>query len=496
MAAADEKVQFSLNVVAIKESSKVLYAQVDSDFADVLLSFLTLPLGTIVRLLIKHYGDNVPVLGSLNSLYAGLLNMDTRHFWTEAGKLMLLNPRNSSQVQCSRLKLQIETTPPIQHFVCGNWTCVSTYNNVKCLCRDPRNTMTRVDLEVEAQSRDNSIFTLQTASFLLTDDLQILANTSASIFQILKQNGIEDTGVLVEKTLIFWLKEIMELLKHSLVSKTPVTDTVRCNISPAPTLRKRKRPVASSTSAPAPAPAPDALPETQASKHSSSGSKRITVKALVQKSTNRILFAQAWQDFIDFLFSLLAIPLGTVQFLLGSNNCLGSINNLYRSISNLESMKYMKNREIISRLLEPQIPPHYLSSYQIFSLSQQTFQTLHRYYDISTFKLSSSPPSHRREYPMKVIDPKGRDSFVKGPAMFTVTDDLLVVTPPSTSIISTLNQMKVSVSDVEEREIDIGMAEALSILKASLTSTCALTEGLKPFLKRPSMKTVPKQEKL
>ncbi|KAK4401659.1 hypothetical protein Sango_0906600 [Sesamum angolense] len=49
-----EDVKFSLRVMMNKEENKVLYAEVGSSFADVLLSFLTLPLGTIVRLLVRQ----------------------------------------------------------------------------------------------------------------------------------------------------------------------------------------------------------------------------------------------------------------------------------------------------------------------------------------------------------------------------------------------------------------------------------------------------------
>ncbi|XP_075507305.1 uncharacterized protein LOC142544111 [Primulina tabacum] len=200
--AAAEEVQFSLKVMMIKQSSRVIYAEGDSDFAVVLLSFLTLPLGTIVRLLVKHHGNNIPTVGNLNFLYAGLLNLDSGHFRTEADKLMLLNPRNSSEIECSRLKLQIDDTPPTQ------------------------------------------------ASFLLTDDLFMLTNKSASLLQILKLNGIEDTSVLGERTLTFGLKEvnlcyidllIMELLKGSLVSETPITDIILSDSSAAASVNKRKK---------------------------------------------------------------------------------------------------------------------------------------------------------------------------------------------------------------------------------------------------------------
>lgn len=44
-----EEVKFSLKVMINKEKTKVLFAESDSDFVDVLLSFLTLPLGSIVN---------------------------------------------------------------------------------------------------------------------------------------------------------------------------------------------------------------------------------------------------------------------------------------------------------------------------------------------------------------------------------------------------------------------------------------------------------------
>ncbi|XP_073153273.1 uncharacterized protein [Henckelia pumila] len=477
-AATEKEVHFSLKVMMHRESNKVLYSEIDSHFADVLLSFLTLPLGTIVRLLVKNYGDNAPILGSLSSLYAGLLNLDGSHFWTEAGKLMLLNPRNSSGDQCSRLKLQIDDTPPIQYFVCNNASCVNMYYKVKCLCGNSTDIIKLCkDSETKAQSGGESVFTVQTSSFLLTDDLQILPNSPTSLLRCLKQSGIEDTSVLEERTLIVGFEEIFELLKGSLASKTPLTDIILHSSSATSTPKRRKRLCASVNYE------PEALPQTQTSKNTGSDSK-ITVKALVQKSTYRVLFAQTWQDFVDFLFSLLTIPLARVQLLLGDNNCLGSIYNLYRSTYDLETVKYIKSTETVTRLLEPNIPPYYLSCYQIFSLSQQRSPASNRGFAVGKGRSFKASPSSFSCSGMNVIDPKGQGSFVKGPTMFMVTDDLVVSSPSPFSIISTLNSMKIPVSDVEEHELDIGMEETLRILQATLTSTSALTNGLKPFLKR------------
>ncbi|CAA0808596.1 Protein of unknown function (DUF674 [Striga hermonthica] len=67
-----------------------------------------------------------------------------------------------------------------------------------------------------------------------------------------------------------------------------------------------------------------------------------------------------------------------------------------------------------------------------------------------------------------------------------VTDDLTVTPLCVTSSLSILDRQGIPLSDVEELELNIGLEEALSILKASLTSTSALTNGL--F--EPSIRTV------
>ncbi|KAK6134779.1 hypothetical protein DH2020_031449 [Rehmannia glutinosa] len=73
-------VKFTLKVMINKQKSKVLFAEAGSDFVDVLLSFLTLPLGRIVMVLNDHYGDKTPAIGSLTTLYKGLSNLDDVHF--------------------------------------------------------------------------------------------------------------------------------------------------------------------------------------------------------------------------------------------------------------------------------------------------------------------------------------------------------------------------------------------------------------------------------
>ncbi|KAG8368393.1 hypothetical protein BUALT_Bualt15G0040800 [Buddleja alternifolia] len=110
-----EEVKFTLKVVI----NKVLFAEIDSSFADVLLSSLTLPLGTIERLLINHFADEAPTIGSLNTLYQGLSNLESSHFCTDTGKQILLNARNSLAPPCQKLKLNLDDSEPTKYFTCG-----------------------------------------------------------------------------------------------------------------------------------------------------------------------------------------------------------------------------------------------------------------------------------------------------------------------------------------------------------------------------------------
>jgi hypothetical protein len=73
-----------------KEKRKVLFAESDKEFVDVLFGFLTMPLGTIVRLL-----DKQSQMGCLHEVYKSVEDLSTEYFQTKACKAMLLKPLNA-----------------------------------------------------------------------------------------------------------------------------------------------------------------------------------------------------------------------------------------------------------------------------------------------------------------------------------------------------------------------------------------------------------------
>lgn len=196
MSEPKDVVKFCLKVMIHKERNKVLFAEADGSFADVLISFLTMPLGRALRILKNHYGDETPAIGSLTSLYHGFANPEVANFWTEGCKEALLNPTSPFQAECRRLKLDVSDTQPAEYFTCANRSCAqfgvkfacrsAYYDTAKCWCRK---LMTRE--VVQEESRAVAVFTKYT-SFVISDDLQIFPNISGLV-QTLTNLGITDT---------------------------------------------------------------------------------------------------------------------------------------------------------------------------------------------------------------------------------------------------------------------------------------------------------------
>ncbi|KAL8474328.1 hypothetical protein ACS0TY_030967 [Phlomoides rotata] len=120
----DKDATFTLKAVINKQKNKVLFAEIENDLANVLLGFMTLPLGRIVQLMRNHYGENTHVIGCLNTLYNGVANLDSSHFKSKDKKQMLLDPGSaySSPFQNMNLSFYCSApTGPLGKSVTGNF---------------------------------------------------------------------------------------------------------------------------------------------------------------------------------------------------------------------------------------------------------------------------------------------------------------------------------------------------------------------------------------
>ncbi|KAF8365203.1 hypothetical protein HHK36_032787 [Tetracentron sinense] len=220
----------------------------------------------------------------------------------------------------------------------------------------------------------------------------------------------------------------------------------------------------------------------------------LRLKLLIDKKAQKVLFAEADKDFVDFLFNLLSLPAGTVVMLHKSHSmkmerCLA---NLYESVEKL-SNTYMQPNQNKDCLLNPKSATS-VSHVPLLLPSTSDVLTARKYYRCRscynhvTDNPGTNCPNCNRQMSCELtyVDPNstttnassstGEGGYVKGVVTYMVTDDL-VVTPMSTiSSVTLLNKFNVKdLSSLEEMDVDFGMDEGLKLLRASLQLRTVLT---------------------
>ncbi|XP_058741677.1 uncharacterized protein LOC131614067 [Vicia villosa] len=458
----------SLKLLVNKDTNKVLFAEAGKDFVDVLFSFLTLPLGTIARLVEKKSSMGSVSVGCLNKLYGSLREFDKEYMRMETTKEMLMQPKNSSENYCSNLKLNIDDTQPTKYFLCTKpYSCSSRYLNIttdkKCGCSSYHYNTRSVSVKYSSNG-----FVKDGSSFVITDNLVVMPNsvqfTSLGLLQNLEINGASSVK---EWTVTVTKDKVVDMLKCSLLSSTTLTDIF---------LRKK--------------------PSLENYKFFSYHQEnccdiQIIVKLVVRKSNGKILYAQGEQDFANLLLSFLSYPLGGVVGVLGGNCSVSNIDSLYKSIVDLDETKYLMSKEAKNRLVDSRLSKVFQSGKQILPIDNPPAQ-YYFFYQGANYQQSLREnkyfisDANRSDWgKFEVLEaelPKGsNEGYVKGPRAYMATDDL-VLTPWSPISALLFNQLQIPLTDLKEIHVTISVKEGLSILKASLISTSALTNGLSHLL--------------
>jgi hypothetical protein len=117
------------------------------------------------------------------------------------------------EAYCQKMKLNIDNTEPMQHFVCWKWECVrkesgsrlSLFRNQKCSCG---NVMATVLSPPSECSSFEIGFVKETASFIISDDLYVMPNVFGTVIRLLQKQEITDIGDFVEQTVDISKKEV------------------------------------------------------------------------------------------------------------------------------------------------------------------------------------------------------------------------------------------------------------------------------------------------
>ncbi|KAG2586934.1 uncharacterized protein LOC120674489 [Panicum virgatum] len=80
----------------------------------------------------------------------------------------------------------------------------------------------------------------------------------------------------------------------------------------------------------------------------------LSMKLLIDRKAQRVLFAEASKEVVDFLFSLLALPVATAVKLVGKDAMVGCVGNLYASVEKLDGT-YVQAGAAKDALLSPTV---------------------------------------------------------------------------------------------------------------------------------------------
>ncbi|XP_051229225.1 uncharacterized protein [Lolium perenne] len=230
----------------------------------------------------------------------------------------------------------------------------------------------------------------------------------------------------------------------------------------------------------------------------------LSMKLLVDTKSRCVLFAEAGKDVVDFLFSLLALPIGTTVKLLGEESMAGSTGELYGSVERLDDT-YVQPGAAKDALLRPVIAPSPAAASNVallglppptppapakrfYRCSSGSYGSCRDYvgdtYATKCPKCNSSMTTECQLAPppagsvtAKTDTVVAAQGFVRGVVTYTVMDSLAVSPMSAISSITLLNTFAVTdLSVLQEKTVQIGYKEGLEILKASLQSKTVLTD--------------------
>ena len=192
---------------------------------------------------------------------------------------------------------------------------------------------------------------------------------------------------------------------------------------------------------------------------------KVSLKLMIDTERRRVLYAEAGKDFVDFLFYILALPIGTFIALL-NQEMVGSLGNIYDSIANV-STTYLRPNVNKESLLKPMA---YFSGGTGLPLHLPNVESSRKLYRccqrVSEFNTNCVCGRSMVEETKYVGTPSANNpyssvgDYVKGKVTYMVTDDLAVKPLSTVSILTLLNKFNIKeIGALEEKVVDLGMDE-------------------------------------
>ncbi|VFQ71232.1 unnamed protein product [Cuscuta campestris] len=357
----------SLKLLIDDSKNRVVAAEAKKDLVDILFGFLALPMATVIRLTATSgatIGYNCKNLG---------INID------DSG--------SEITYACSAGRY------------CSSY--YSQYPNLSCvLCRQGTTTIER-----RSGGYYEGGFLQGGVVFIISDDLRIRPASPAVLSQLLPADLItlSEAKQFREMSVDVSKDEVLGLLAHSMFSESSLSDFFLGNKGGALSHQKK----VGSKLSPSIATAVQTTPE-----QNPPSTTTLNLKVTTKKSTNKILFAEATDEFFDFLCSFLTTPLGSMAHVLDGHSGFICIDNLYLSVLELEDKWFLSGLK--STLQNPKIAPYHNCKKQPLKLEERVANAY-------------------------LLKPRGINNFALQPSVFMVPDDLEV---KPLSLLTSFNLMR------------------------------------------------------
>ncbi|KAH0449530.1 hypothetical protein IEQ34_020222 [Dendrobium chrysotoxum] len=199
------------------------------------------------------------------------------------------------------------------------------------------------------------------------------------------------------------------------------------------------------------------------------------LELIIDPHNSKVICASAGKGFIDFIFSLLKLPLGTVIKLFSPQSKIGSLGKLYESVKNLgQATPLLLGAAAIKE------PTYYLCNSCKGKVTTLRNMICPNCKLEMTDKVDFVVPFASHSSSSRTEDGgESTKGFVREKFYFTIADDL-IVTPPCTMSIMKIfeNYGIVDGAKYELKKVVVGIKEGLAILEASLESSTVLTDLL------------------
>ncbi|XP_057734808.1 uncharacterized protein LOC130950315 [Arachis stenosperma] len=236
--------------------------------------------------------------------------------------------------------------------------------------------------------------------------------------------------------------------------------------------------------------------------NSTTNSSNLSMKLLIDTKNKKVLFAEASKEVVDFLFTLLQLPLATVIKLLTKEAVVGCLGNLYSSVENLNHVYWQPNlsKDVIlnptiltsSPAISGLLPSSAAISHsqitpKLYRCSNNSFgwgsnyccsssSVTSAYNSICDSCGSGCMTREVNSTATAASNDSNNNGFVKEVITYMIMDNLLIQPMSTISGITMLNQFNVKdVAVLKETVVQLGMEEGLKLLKASIESQMVLT---------------------